>query len=99
MSDIYNIDSFTLNINGGYDTNNNPKAGTISVMSGFIERKSHLVLGPNGEDINSTSNILIDYNATITLEDTITFDNRTWQIIAIQQEKDFTIKKTRLYLK
>ena len=99
MSNIYNLDSFTRNIHGGYDTNNNPKAGTTLAMAGFIERKNHLVLNPLGEEVTSSSNILIDYNTAITLEDTITFDGRTWQIIAIQHEKDFTNKITRLYLR
>lgn len=98
MSDVYDMDSFTLNIHGGYDTNNIPFDPSTAAKAGFIEQKQRLVVDANGEDILSSANILMDYLAIVTLEDTVTFDGKDWSIIAIGVEKDFTNIKTRLYL-
>jgi hypothetical protein len=98
MSDVYDMDSFTLNIHGGYDANNIPLAGSTAEKSGFIERKQRITVDANGENVLSSANIFIEYLPTVTLEDTVTFDGRNWNIVAIGVEKDFTNKKTRLYL-
>jgi hypothetical protein len=98
MSDVYDMDSFTLNIHGGYDTDNMPIAGSTATKAGFIERKQRITVDANGENVLSSANILMEYLSTITLEDTVTFDGKDWNIISIGIEKDFTTKKTRLYL-
>lgn len=98
MSDVYDVDSFTLNIHGGYDANNMPLAGTTATKAGFIERKQRIAVNIKGENVLSSANIFIDYLPDVTLEDTVTFDSRNWNIVAIGVEKDFSIDKTRLYL-
>jgi hypothetical protein len=92
------MDPFTLNIHGGYDANNMPVNPILAEKSGFIERKQRIAVDANGENVLSSANILIGHLPTVTLEGTITFDGRDWNIIAIGVEKDFTNKKTRLYL-
>jgi hypothetical protein len=98
MSDIYDMDSFILNTHGGYDTNNMPVDGSTVTKVGFIERRQRIAVDANGENVLSSANILMEYLSTVTLEDTVTFDDRDWNIISIGIEKDFTTKKTRLYL-
>lgn len=98
MSDVYDMDSFTLNIHGGYENNNMPKAGTTAEKAGFIERKQKITVDMNGENVLSSANIFMEYLPTVTLEDTVTFDGRNWNIVAIGVEKDFSNNKTRLYL-
>lgn len=98
MSDVYDMDSFTLNIHGGYDADSMPIAGSTSSKAGFIERKQRVVVDANGEQVLSSANIFMEYLSTVTLEDTVTFDGKDWNIIAIGVEKDFSTKKTRLYL-
>lgn len=98
MSDVYDMDSFTLNIHGGYDSNNMPADPIPAEKSGFIERKQRIAVDANGENVLSSANIFMEYLPTVTLEDTVTFDGRDWNIIEIGVEKDFSNKKTRLYL-
>lgn len=98
MSDVYDMDSFTLNIHGGYDENNVPVAGTTQEKTGFVERKIKIVVDMNGEDAISSANIFMEYSPGITLEDTVTLNGVNRNIIAIMTEKDFTNKRTRLYL-
>lgn len=98
MSDVYDIDPFIINIHGGYDTNNIPLAGSTAAKAGFIERRQRVVVDANGENVWSSASIFTDYLSTVTLEDTVTFDGKNWNIVAIGVEKDFSNKKTRLYL-
>lgn len=98
MSDVYDMDPFTLNIHGGYDVNSMPIDGSTAETDGFIERKQRVTVDANGENVLSSANILMDYLSTITLEDTVTFDGRNWNIVSIGIEKDYTNKKTRLWL-
>lgn len=98
MSDVYDMDSFTLNIHGGYDANSMPIEGSTATKAGFIERKQRITVDENGENVLSSANIFMDYLPSITLEDAVTFDGKDWNIISIGVEKDFSTKKTRLYL-
>lgn len=98
MSDCYDIHEFTLNIHGGYDANNLPLTITTANKKGFIEKMQRVTVDSNGENVLSSANIYLDYLPSVTLEDTITFDGKTWNIISIGEEIDFTNRKTRLYL-
>ena len=99
MSDIYDMHPFTLNTSGGYDANGSKQAATTSTVTGLIERKRHLVIDSKGEQVVSSANIWIDYNSTITLEDSVTFDSKNWIITAISHPKDFTFQKTHIFLR
>lgn len=100
MSDIYDMHSFTLNVHPGYNENGDPDGSTTAVSkTGFITAKQKLVVNEKGEDVLSSGNILIEYNNTITLEDTVTIGSNTRNIVAITHEKDFSTNKTTLWLR
>jgi SPP1 family predicted phage head-tail adaptor len=96
--DIYNIHTITLNTSGGYSTANVPNAASSTTIQGYINRGKKLTMSIEGESVTSMANVTIDYNNSITTEDTVTFDGKTWRIIAINHLEDFTRKLTRLVL-
>jgi hypothetical protein len=99
MSGVYDMHSFTHNIHNGYDDRGDPIASTPSAKTGFIELKQKVTVNDKGEDVLSAGNIRIDFDDTITLEDTVTIGSDNRNIINITHERDFTNKKTVLWLR
>ena len=90
----------TLNTHQGYDPDNKLIGPPVtSTLPGWLVKKQSLVLNKNDEEVTAQAHMRIGYNTSITLEDTVNYDNRTWEIIAIQQDRDFTNKVTILYFK
>jgi hypothetical protein len=99
MSDVYDMHSFTLNIHNGYDDRNDPLDPTPTPKTGFIESKQKVTVNNKGENVLSAGNIRIDFDDTITLEDTVTIGSDNRNIINITHERDFSNKKTVLWLR
>ncbi|MCK5342907.1 MAG: hypothetical protein KAR20_05865, partial [Candidatus Heimdallarchaeota archaeon] len=93
------MDSFTLNIHGGYNIHNEPLSPSTESMKGLYMNKNKLVIDKDGEEVVSSGHIFIDYLSTITLEDTVTIGGIKKEIIAIEQPKNFTDKRTVVFLK
>ena len=93
------MDLFTLNIHGGYNTDNEPLSPSTESMKGLHENKNKLVINKDGEEVVSSGHIFIDFLPTVTLEDTVTINGIKKEIVAIEQPKNFTDKRTVVFLK
>jgi hypothetical protein len=99
MGDIYDLDTFTLTTSGGYTAQNVPVAGTSTTKKGLVERRIRLVIDEKGEECQSSANIHLEGNITVTTEDIITLDGARRVIIAVEHPKDFTRQTTVIYLR
>jgi len=96
---VYDMDAFTLNIHGGYNIHNEPLSPSTESMRGLHEDKNKLVIGKDGEEVVSSGHILINHRSGLTLEDTVTLNGVVKEIVAIEQSKNFTDKRTVVFLK
>lgn len=98
MISAYLRDPLTIVRHGARDQWGSEGATTSEAALGYIEWSTRLVRNIKGEEVASSANILLAYDATLTHEDRILIDGVEHSIITIQRVKDFTARAMKVFI-
>ncbi len=98
MISAYLRDSLTIVRHGTRDEWGTESAATEEAVLGYIEWGTRLVRDIKGEEVASSANILLAYDATLTHEDRIRIDGVEHPIISIALVKDFTTRAMKVFI-
>lgn len=92
------IDPISVVKAGTPDAFNKRAAATVTPTLGYVEWASKLVRDLKGDQVVSSGNVLMRYDATLTNSDQIRIDGRDYQILRIETLKDFSKVGMKVYL-
>ncbi|MEN6311204.1 MAG: hypothetical protein ABFD80_06655 [Acidobacteriota bacterium] len=98
MINAYLRDALTIVRHGTRDQWGSEGATTEEAALGYIEWTTRLVRNIKGEEVASSANILLPYDATLTHEDRIKIDGVEHSIITVQLVKDFTTRAMKVFI-
>jgi hypothetical protein len=99
MLNAYMNDPISIVKAGALDAFNERAAATVTATMGYVEWGVKLVRNVQGDQVVSSGNVLMAYDATLTNSDMIRIGTMDYTILQIVVQKDFSNVGMLVYLK
>lgn len=99
MINAYLVDPIGVVKAGALDTFNERAAAVVTATMGYVEWGVKLVRNIKGDEVVSSGNVLMAYDASLTNSDMIRIGTMDYTILQIVVQKDFSKVGMLVYLK